>query len=164
MIPAHSNNIELYTPSSIFEGLPIDFDLDPCSPVAGPVTPAKKHYTKLEDGLAQPWHGVVWLNPPYQRFEIGKWIAKLREHGQGVALVYARTDTKWFHDNLPDTILFLKGRVNFYQKEGAAGSHSPVMLLGYGSRCDQALRFSSLRGQLFNLCSKNYDVQRRLEE
>ena len=87
--------MDIHTPPYIFAGIPLTFDLDPASPLSGPVTPARYHYTPEQDGLAQPWFGMVWLNPPYNRREIGKWIAKLAEHGRGVVLVYARTDTAW---------------------------------------------------------------------
>lgn len=87
---AHSENVDIHTPPYIFVGIPLTFDLDPASPLSGPVTPARCHYTVQQDGLAQPWFGTVWLNPPYNRWQIGKWIAKLAEHGSGVALVYVR--------------------------------------------------------------------------
>ena len=58
-------------------------------------------YTPGEDGLAQEWQGVCWMNPPYGR-EIGKWIRKAYEESlRGalvVCLVPARTDTAWWHD------------------------------------------------------------------
>jgi hypothetical protein len=42
-------------------------------------------------------------------------LEKMHYHRQGVALVFARTDCKWFHDYVAkaDAILFLKGRVKF---------------------------------------------------
>lgn len=49
------------------------FDLDPAADASNARAPA--FYTREQDGLAQPWHGRVWLNPPYGR-EIGKWVAK----------------------------------------------------------------------------------------
>jgi len=149
---AYSTEVERYTPGWIFDGLPIRFDTDPCSPVDGPVTPAAKHYTKRDDGLIQPWHGTVWLNPPYTRDVIGRWIHKLAEHGDGIALVYARTDTQWFHASPPDAVFMLRGRVRFFDRSGQTGpnrtytSASPSLLLAYGPRCVDALRQSTLPG------------------
>ncbi|HUZ23794.1 MAG TPA: hypothetical protein VMV07_08510 [Streptosporangiaceae bacterium] len=34
-------------------------------------------YTAADDGLAQPWKGRVWLNPPYGHV-IGQWMARAR--------------------------------------------------------------------------------------
>ena len=52
-------------------------DLDPCcDPSRG--TPAETHFVGLEgeDGLARPWWGHVWLNPPYS--DLTSWITKAR--------------------------------------------------------------------------------------
>lgn len=32
------------------------------------------YYTRLADGLLQPWHGSVWCNPPYSGLD--RWLAK----------------------------------------------------------------------------------------
>jgi hypothetical protein len=151
----HSQNIEYYTPQWIFDALPIEFDLDPCSPVGGPVTPAKRHYTLLDNGLIQPWEGVVWLNPPYWRGTVHEWIHRLAQNGNGIALVYARVDTAWFQNNKPDAIFFPRGRVRFIQgSSGRVMPHSggsPSMLCAYGSRCVEALKRCSLEGAFFRL-------------
>lgn len=43
------------------------FGLDPCSPTRrGPVR-ARLRYTVEDDGLALPWRGTVFVNPPYGR-------------------------------------------------------------------------------------------------
>jgi hypothetical protein len=120
---------EWYTPPWVFERLGLEFDLDPASPPLGlDWVPAKNYYCKLEDGLAQPWYGRVWLNPPYGP-NTKPWIEKMAEHGNGVALVFARTDVAWFHDNVPNAtaICFLRKRLCFVSGEGIerqANSHN----------------------------------------
>ena len=59
---------EWYTPNHIIErvlGMFEGIDLDPCSNSHEvPNVPAQAHYTQADDGLAQPWHGYVYMNPP----------------------------------------------------------------------------------------------------
>src|ERR1035437_5950950 len=82
------------TPPHIVAALGL-FYLDPCCPPDMPWRTAIHHFTKHEDGLAQSWEGRVWLNPPYSR-EAVKWLTRLADHGNGTALIFARTETSWF--------------------------------------------------------------------
>ena len=44
------------------------FDLDPCAPRSSRTrVRARRHLTAEDDGLSAPWHGVVFVNPPYGR-------------------------------------------------------------------------------------------------
>jgi phage N-6-adenine-methyltransferase len=52
------------------------FDLDPCSGAESSPFAAET-YTAADDGLAQPWHGDVWVNPPYS--EMWDWTDKAIE-------------------------------------------------------------------------------------
>ena len=121
------------------------FDLDPCAPVRRPWDTAAKHYTVLDDGLLQPWRGRVWMNPPYGP-ETGKWLAKLARHGDGVALIFARTETKMFHEHVwprASALLFLRGRLSFYNVDGTPGKGSagaPSVLVAYGGGYADRLR------------------------
>jgi len=79
-----------------------EIDLDPCSNShEEPNVPAKTHFTREDDGLAQDWHGRVYMNPPYG-YEIAEWVDRLcQQYEQGsvieaITLVPARTDTAWF--------------------------------------------------------------------
>jgi phage N-6-adenine-methyltransferase len=102
---------EWFTPSWILDACG-DFDLDPCGDTRRQT--AKTIYTKEINGLQKNWFGRVWMNPPYGR-EVSQWTKKLVEHGNGLALIFARTDTKWFQEFAPHCswILFLAGRVRF---------------------------------------------------
>jgi len=78
-----SNEDEWLTPKYITDALG-RFDLDPCSPAERrPWDTATRHIGIPDDGLAMPWEGRVWCNPPYGR-ETFKWLSKLAEHGQGL--------------------------------------------------------------------------------
>jgi hypothetical protein len=50
----------------------------------------------IDDGLTTPWHGRMWLNPPFDRYVVGKWISKLAAHGNGTALLHLRAEAGWF--------------------------------------------------------------------
>ena len=141
---------EWYTPPHIFTSLGLDFDLDPASPLDGPVSwiPAKRFLSAQEDGLHTAWEGKVWLNPPYGA-DMGKWVAKLAAHGNGVALLFARTDTVWFHKYgvRANIICFLNGRLTFFpgsKQKITSNAGAPSMLLGFGDECSDAVRTCGL--------------------
>lgn len=103
---------EWLTPPEILEALG-PFDLDPCAPSTRPWPMAAQHYSKEDDGLLRPWEGRVWLNPPYG-LEAERWLRRLAIHGNGIALIFARTETEAFFSQVwerADAILFLRGRL-----------------------------------------------------
>lgn len=114
---ASSITVEYITPPEITDVLG-PFGTDPCSPQGRPWDTAKIHYTKADDGLQQLWYDRVWLNPPYGSYEImAPWLSRLSGHGNGIALLFARTETNLYFDyvwNTADSILFMKGRLTFY--------------------------------------------------
>ncbi len=143
---------EWLTPPEILAALG-SFDLDPCSPTKRPWPTAKQHYTLLDDGLKQTWAGRVWLNPPYGA-ETQLWLEKLARHGDGIALIFARTETRMFFDyvwNRASAVLFLRGRLTFYHVDGTKAVHSggaPSCLVAYGKQNVPALASSRLQGKL----------------
>lgn len=78
---------DFYTPAWLFDRLGVTFDLDPCA-APGAHVPARTYYTQADDGLAQPWHGLVWVNPPYSQPE--QWAQRFTDHGNGVWLSLLR--------------------------------------------------------------------------
>jgi len=75
---------------------------------------------------------------------------------RGIALVFARTETKMFHEHVfydADAILFFKGRLKFHRPDGTAGAaaNAPSCLIAYGENNVLALRNSGLAGKLINL-------------
>lgn len=87
---------EWYTPRYIIDSLG-KFDLDPCAPIVPLYQTAGTMYNELENGLEQNWEGRVWLNPPYSRPLINKFMRRMSEHNHGIALIFFRTDTELFH-------------------------------------------------------------------
>jgi phage N-6-adenine-methyltransferase len=119
---------EYYTPSEYIEVARevmggIDCDPATCA-YAQEYIQAKEFYTKSENGLAHPWNGKVWLNPPYSR--VREFITKLlNETASGrviaaILLIHNNTDTTWFHEaaEAADAICFLRGRICFGQENG----------------------------------------------
>lgn len=137
------------TPPEIIRALG-PFDLDPCSPMPRPWDTAAKHYTMADNGLMKEWEGRVWMNPPYGN-ETERWMRKLAHHGNGIALIFARTETKaffpwvWGHAS---AFLWVKGRINFYTKEGRRGgtAGAPSVLIAYGSECAAKLKECGIAG------------------
>lgn len=129
------------------------FDLDPCAATERPWDCASRNYVEADDGLALPWEGVVWLNPPFDRYQVGKWIQKLSEHGSGIALVHARTEAAWFRPiwETNDYLLFLDRRIKFCRVDGSeqpANSGAPVVLAAFGEEAAKRLVISDLSGAL----------------
>lgn len=105
------NKEDWLTPPEIIQSLG-QFDLDPCSPLSRPWDTASHHLTIEDDGLSCGWVGRVWLNPPYGN-KTFKWIERLCQHRNGIALIFARTETIGFHEQIwdkADGIFFFKGR------------------------------------------------------
>ena len=122
----------------LYEVLADGFDLDPCSPGRGVSrVRARMHFDAADDGLALPWHGRVFMNPPYGR-TISKWVAKAaREVGEGraemvIGLVPARTDTAWWHSSVAfrADVWLLKRRLAF--GDGAACAPFPSAMVLWG--------------------------------
>lgn len=67
------------------------FDLDPCAPVNRPWPIARRHYTRIDNGLSRDWAGRVWCNPPYGR-ATGDWLARCAAHGDAAAQTMAPSE------------------------------------------------------------------------
>jgi hypothetical protein len=150
------NNDEWLTPPEIVHACG-EFDLDPCSPINRPWPTAKQHFTVLDDGLLRDWFGRVWMNPPYGRV-LSLWMNRMAMHGDGVALVYNRSETVAFQSFVfpfADSILYIKGRIDFYRVDGTQAKTSggaPSVLIAYGAKNSDAIAESNIAGhhQLIN--------------
>jgi DNA N-6-adenine-methyltransferase (Dam) len=120
------------------------FDLDPCESDPQPWPCARTGYK--EHGLLRPWFGVVWCNPPYGR-ALKNWLNRMALHNNGIALVFARTETDAFFSGawpFASAMLFLRGRLTFAYPDGSlprnnANSGGPSVLIGYGTTAEQRL-------------------------
>jgi hypothetical protein len=142
-----AQTVEWVTPRPILDALG-PFDLDPCSPPLErrPWPTAALHYSLPQDGLALPWRGRCWVNPPYGK-ELGVWVERLAIHGNGIGLFFARTETSCFQDwvwPIATGMLFLNGRVDFIRADGSTGPSdggAPSVLVAY----DRLSRYNAER-------------------
>jgi phage N-6-adenine-methyltransferase len=126
--PPARDGDEWYTPARFIDAareVMGGIDLDPASCVAANQTVrAANYYTQDEDGLALPWFGRVWLNPPYS--ETGEWIAKLAKDytsgqvDEAIVLVNAKTEAGWFDLlwNVSPEVCLVRGRISFIPGDG----------------------------------------------
>ena len=146
--------VEWLTPPELVKMLG-EFDLDPCSPVNAPFLHAKNNFTVIDNGLEKEWFGRVYMNPPYGK-GMELWLDKLYKHGNGITLIYARTDTKWFFNNVwnvADALLFVKGRIRFYHVSGELGGTpgAPSVFVAFGKENALALKNSGITGKYLDL-------------
>lgn len=138
------------TPPWIFNLLG-DFDTDPCVPENMPWKTAKRMITEKECGLKTEWKGRVFMNPPYSKNS--EFAEKFMKHGNGISLVFARTETGWFQKYYnADAFLFLPKRLHFHKINGErarGNSGAPTVLVAVGDDNVKALsEFKKVMGGL----------------
>ena len=124
---------DYYTPKWIFDQLDIEFDIDVAAPKYGVEwLPAKQHFSIDDDGLAQNWNGIVWMNPPYSKPT--PWVDKFLKHKNGIALL-PFMKSKWFERiwNEAEAIVPLPINLKFNHAEmGSRPIYSPCFLASVG--------------------------------
>lgn len=126
--------------------------------------------TVRDDGLRQAWDRTefYFVNPPYGR-ECPTWMARAADHGNGLLLVFARTETRMWHQSVwrhPNTsaVFFFEGRLRFVTTKGeeVGSAGAPSALVAYGAKAKRALvkavRRGGLRGRIVLLDEAQADV------
>lgn len=130
---------DYYTPGWVFEKMGLTFDLDVCAPPGGiEWVPAKRYYTKADDGLLQPWEGRVWMNPPYS--QATPWVNKFIEHGHGVTLII-HAKSAW-HPKLwaaADGAVVPYDYFDFVGGPNGGSIYAPVWFAAFGEECVEAI-------------------------
>lgn len=153
-----------YTPPWVFEGLGVTFDLDVAAP-ADPLDwiPARARYTVADDGLALPWHGLVWCNPPYSA--PAAWCKKWAQHPDGCLLIRADLSTSGpFVAMSAATSLYVPSkRIQFVNGQGTKAWNNvnfSSVLLGRGATADAAImRLAESNGGTARLLSPSSPVE-----
>jgi hypothetical protein len=149
MNPEHHKNEDKdisLTPLPLIRSLG-DFDIDCCGVSVHPT--ADRIISLPECGLATPWEGRVWCNPPYSN--PAPWMKKMKSHGSGVALVLASTGTQWFQEYCftASAVLFLKKRPKFTRLDGSNFSiMRDCALVGFSEADYSALDKARLAGHI----------------
>lgn len=168
-LPAAESTDTWLTPPELIWGSPKDgysglgpFDLDPCTPEEGMPWPTASQMLKpSDDGLATPWpeDAFVYMNPPFGRGQ-DAWMKKMANHpGGGIALVFARTETRWFqtfvinHPNV-SALVFQQGRLKFHRANGEVGNAPPAgpAWIAYGDEGARRLKHAVKDGLIRGTC------------
>lgn len=146
------------TPQWLIEALG-PFDTDAACPTGGmPWKTAERMVTEQDDSLAMDWKGFgyTWLNAPWGP-EQWEFIDRLDAHGNGIALLRARTNTKAFHryawqsPNISGVFFFSGAKLTFHNEDGTKADHCdpwPCVLLVYGSHAINRLKMAILEGKV----------------
>ena len=105
----------------------------------------------------------IWLNPPYGP-HAEKFLARMAAHGNGIALIFARTETKAFQEHCwrsADAMLFMAGRIKFRLPGGGVSgpAGAPSVLIAYGQPNAQALRRSGIAGYVVDLANRRSEAE-----
>ncbi len=137
-----SDRMDWGTPKYVFDNLNKEFKFDLDAAASKWNAKCTRYIASDKDSLTSDWSALsessVWLNPPYGR-DISKWIKKaLDESLKGltvVCLIFARTDTKWWHKYVSKAyeVRLIKGRINFIdpqtQQKGKTGAVAPSAIV-----------------------------------
>lgn len=139
--PQSLDKDERYTPSWVFDGLGLTFDLDPASPGQGngDCVPALRKLTIADDGLTAPWHGLVWLNPPFSNATA--WAQKFMDHGRGVFLGPI-ANGKWTHEMMvaADLLWLCRDFAFTHPTHSGKRSSMPLFFASFGGEASRGLR------------------------
>lgn len=130
-----SQTDEWATPQDFYDLVDAEFrpELDVCCLPRS--AKCARYFTPEDDGLAQTWTGVCWMNPPYGQ-AISEWVEKAHQSARDngatvVCLLPARTDTAWWWDYCRHAeIRFIRGRLRFGTATASAPFPNALVIFG----------------------------------
>ncbi len=136
-------NDRLQTPEWVWRALgPID--LDPCAGEDTAIAKTNWAIERGEDGLARPWFGFVYCNPPFSQKE--RWAEKMRAHRNGILILPERGSAPWFGPlAMSAGIYWVMGqKINFVG--GPSSNNLGSVLFLFGDEAYRRVRRSHLPG------------------
>lgn len=131
-----------------------------CRNYFGPDYP---NYDPRHDAFLNLWDKDFFCNPPYSNKE--DWIAygieQAMAHGvTGVFLIYAKTDTQWWHDLVVENrdimkVYFQKGRIPFLKNGTVPVTEKLVMMRPDGTKITKKVRSSAPYGSAWLVIKHN---------
>jgi hypothetical protein len=141
---------EWYTPPWVIRELGGRFDTDPCAPRRRHWT-AKTCFTVKEDGLKQPWKGLVFCNPPYSNAT--PWVERMMDHQPGGIFLVPVRQSFWYQDlglATATAFVLLDTRLSFVGLDGepvGKGASADVFsLIVWGGEALMRVQRALLRG------------------
>lgn len=134
-----TGNNERYTPPEIIELVKevlgtIDLDPASCS-IANETVKAAAFYSSDDDGLSKEWTGKIFLNPPYSKDLIEKFVDKLinSQFDEAITLTHNCTETSWGGKLLKNStaVSFPTGRIDCKTPAGDGGSPKQGSMICY---------------------------------
>ena len=122
---------EWATPKNRFDYVVENYNVTPLLDVCATFLNRKcaLFHSKKDSALEKNWVHTWWMNPPYS--EISTWMKyayeqHLKHNVTGVALIYSKTDTRYWHDYVEGKaeVHFIKGRIKFLDEFGKQSKNS----------------------------------------
>ncbi len=135
----------LQTPHWIWSTLGA-IDLDPCAAADTTIGAVNYAIERGENGLALPWFGFVYCNPPFSQKEA--WAQQMIEHGRGILILPERGSAPWFGPlaNAAGSYWVMGRKINFIG--GPSSNNLGSVLFPFGAEARARLLSSGLPGHL----------------
>ena len=139
------------TPTAIFRDLDSEFNFELDAAASAQNSLCKKFISKEDDAiLMDEWPASrIWLNPPYKRNShfLEKAVKESLKGKLVVVLIFARTDTRWWHDWVmpyASQVRLIKGRLHFSKADGMSGpSTAPSAIVVFPPWRSNGVTFSA---------------------
>lgn len=102
--------------------------------------------------LSEEWKGRVFIHPPHDRKNLELFLEKMAVHGNGIALLFNRSDSKTFHKHVlkrSHGLFYLQHRFYYLDEKGKKHKENcggAVLFVAYGQTNSSLLKHCKLEG------------------